>query len=328
MEEDSRHTGPLTKTISFWKVMVEDAQGARTSTGMTAQEWEIGLGKLRQRSLQERTVPASDGQLMGRPFLVEEEYAVALMSPRDETSWLAVLNQAGSDVDHETSELELAENQSLVETSVVTFIPGLNNIFGIVTGSQAAPKASAFALWLTKMFPPTDGSKYTFVADPCVSKKMREKLVRSDGVTSATVRVSTTQANVMRQAQNNLVRRLGEFMQTLQSSDELQVTVTLTVPPGQTPTKDEARNELRDHTRALLEIPGVDKLSAKVLSDHEDRRRREEINFINQKLSVKSLIMTRDDDGRLIKDDSAVRAIRSRATDEALLAELTAADRT
>lgn len=309
------------RTIMYFRVLIEDEASKRTVPTMTAAKWDTGLANQRKKSLLGRTHEVDGERLIGRPFTVEGDPAMSLMTPRDEESWLAIVKQDAQSIDDEKSDYAAEENSELVETSVLAFVPGTNNIFGLVRGSATAPTHKDVANWFTKAFKPGNGKFY--VAVPCTTKEMRKRLKTADGSASTTVRLPLSKAENLTLGGVNL----GEALATMrQKRGEMIVTITLSVPPGTSKQHQDARKLLQEDTELLLEYPGVDMLKANLAVSDMERRRREEVNLIEQRLTAKSAMQTRNEKGEVIREDSAVRAIRARAADEGMAAALAKAD--
>lgn len=314
---------PKKRTIAFFRLMVANANDDRSPTGVTEDEWEQGLINLSGKDVSDCRFEVAGERLIGRAMLVDgTQYALRLMSPRSDESWLAILRYQNEPGHEETEEFVAGNDRDLVETSVIVFVPGLNNVFGIIRGSLSAPTHASVALWLTQMFPP--GADLRFVAEPCLSRKVQQKLDASGGVAKTTVRLGTQSAKSLKNAG---LPNLGSFLKKVENTyGEMIVTVVLQVPPGKSKGHQAARDQLKSDTETLASLSTIKTLKANLVVDDDTARRREEVNFIEQRMTTQTVITTRDDDGNVIRDDSAVRQIVAHGTDAAVMEELRAAD--
>lgn len=315
--------GPRPKTIMFFKLVVEDKAGKRTASKITYAQWDNTLTKLLGQALSARTYSKAGDRLIGQAFTVDgSQVAFRLMQPRDEASWLALLNYAAKTDADEASPFNAGTNRDLVETSVLAFVPGCDNVFGLIRGSATAPTHTDVAKWLTHMFMPKP-DEFFFVAEPCVTREMSKRLKTSDGVSATTVRLHSSKATNLKIGSVNLGAAIAQLHQT---HGEMIVTMTLQVPPGTSKGHEAARDLLKKDTEQLLEYPGVDRLTSNLVVSDMDHRRREEVNLLEQRLSVKTVIATKDNDGNVIREDSAVRQIIHHGTQPEYQTALKAAE--
>jgi hypothetical protein len=320
----ANNDGPRARTVSFFRVVkVSDDQNTVERIGLTADNWETFLSKLHSKPLLERTKQPGGERLIGQSKLIDETYyALKLMSPRDETSWLAILNNQATDPDLETEDFSPGVGRDLVETTIVVFLPSFPNVIGLVRGSTASPSHTSVAAWLTAMGVTEQG--WAVKAEPAMSSQTRAKLNRADGAASTSLRISTSKADALDQAG---ARGLGDYLRRIEDEiGELMVTVTYSIPTGKA--RDAARRQLLEETERLTaaldvsrDTKNYEKLETKlVFIEDEKRRHQEDVNLYEQRITAHTLIPTLDENGKVIRDDNAVRAILAKA--EELEAEL------
>jgi hypothetical protein len=156
--------------------------------------------------------------LIGEVLSVEGDYALKLMEPRDESSWLEILRLEGAAASGGGAEAPAGGEKfagegrdsaavppssigQLVETTIVAFVD--HNLFGMIKGSTSSPSHTAVAEWLDhkingKRLVPK--KEYALVAEPALSKMQRVKPKAANGVREATGRVSTTKATALEEA--------------------------------------------------------------------------------------------------------------------------------
>lgn len=299
--------GPKSRTVSFFRLIKQNDDADSTLVRLPEVRWQNFLSKVSAMKLQDRTRTVDDRKLIGRARLVDGEYALVLMEPRDESSWLTLLNAAATNPDAETEEFNSGDGKELVETTMVVFL-NFGNLIGIVKGSTASPSHTAIAEWLTAMKVVTKGA---IKAQPALSSKTKEKMNAADGAASTTVRLSTSKAQALEKAGS---AQLGGYLRQLESKyGELMVTVTYRVPRGKA--RDDARRELLEETERLTTVLGTETLKSDlVYIEGEKSRRQEEVDFVEQRISAVTYIATRDEAGNVIRDDSAIRSILSVAS--------------
>lgn len=311
--------GEAKRTVSFFRLVVETPD--RNIARVPAADWQAFLGRVRRLDIKGRTWTSPTRRLIGEVLSVDGEYALKLMEPRDENSWLELLRQEsqGSPDAGETAAeaVDLRSLGDLVETSVAAFLPGQANMFGIIRGSTSSPTHTALAEWLDhatvdgRTIVPT--GQGVLRAEPALSREQRRKLDASSGVSKASVRVSTTRAPALRDAGSvDIADALDALKRTY---GHLIVTISLRIPRGKE--HDEARSQLREETMRLNEIVrDAEAVSATLVTyDPEQRSHSEDVDFVAQRVTQKTLVALTGEDGQPIRNESAVRAILAAAAD-------------
>lgn len=325
-----KSNGEASRTVSFFRLVTEDEAGKQRRT--PKKDWQSLLANLKTMSLAERTSEGPTRRLIGEVLSVDGEYALKLMEPRDENSWLEVLKiekakQAGDEGsdDGGTAAVDISDIGTLVETTILTFVLG-ENIFGMIQGSRSSPSHTAVAEWLTSIQfngkPLLPDPKKFLVAEPVLSRAQKRKLKQSDGVSEASVRISTSKAEALERAGSKFLPGMLRSLRQ-EYEDDLIVTVTMRVPRGKA--HDDARTKLKAETQKLRKTVGsAEAVTATLVSyDAEERARSEEVNFVAQRITSKTQVPLLGEDGNPIKNESAVRAILRAADGSAteLLAE-------
>lgn len=105
-------------------------------------DWQAFLATIADLKINDRTHEGPTRRLIGEVLTVDGTYALKIMEPRDENSWLEILRQEAS------AEPVNAESiGELVETTIVAFLDE-GNIVGIIRGSTSSPTHTALAEWL------------------------------------------------------------------------------------------------------------------------------------------------------------------------------------
>jgi hypothetical protein len=247
--------------------------------------------------------------LIGEVLTVDDQYSLKLMEPRDENSWLEILRQENS-----AEALDPAALGELVETTVVDFLPE-GNLVGIIRGSMSSPTHTALAEWLDNV--KVNGRRLfeepncSLRAEPALAKSQRAKLDTAAGASMTSLRISTSMAEEVHAAGSEI---MGDTLRRLKRQyGDIMVTVTLRVPRGKA--YDAARTELKEEAARVLSVAGAaESASATLVSyDERSRSRAEEIDFVAQRITAKTMVPLTGDNGEPIRNTSAVLSIRAAA---------------
>ena len=300
--------GEAKRTVSFFRVVTQNEAGVIER--IKDQDWQKILEHVRHLSLEDRTVLGSSRQLIGNVMSVDGELALKLMEPRNENSWLEILKQSRETEGLDSEAIDPETIGKLVETTIVAFL-GSGNIVGMIRGSTASPTFAALAEWLGGLKIGGRGlslrTGVAIVLEPALSQAQEEKLRKSDGVSKASVRMSTTKAEILNQIGSvNIARTFKSLRETY---GDIVVTITLKVPSGKA--NDAARLELKREAERLRAVSeSAEAVSATLVTyDPESRSHSEEINFVAQRITAQATVPLTGDDGQPIRNDSAVRAI-------------------
>lgn len=303
--------GKAKRTVSFFRLMNETAAGQFERLGTV--DWQKLLETVQGLSLKERTYVGPTRQLIGHVMDIEGgDRALKLMEPRDENSWLEILRKS-EDEDAGGAGADAVDPSvigDIVETTIVVFLPR-GNLVGMILGSTSSPTHTALAEWLDnlviegkRLIPEGKGAVR---AEPALSASQRKRLDASDGVSMASVRISTDKAAQLREAgAEDLAATVDNLQQTY---GNIFVTITLRVPRGRK--NDQVRKELKKEAQRLQRVAAdAEAVSATLVTyDAESRARSDEINFISQRITTAKWVPLTGDDGQPIRNASAVRAI-------------------
>lgn len=299
----------LKRTVSFFRLVVQQESGQLTQ--MKNQPWQNLLATVASLKVKDRTYEGPTRRLIGEVLTVDGEYALKIMEPRDEHSWLEILKAEEAAADFNPDELGV-----LVETSIVAFLPK-KNLFGIIRGSTSSPTHTAVAEWLDhlKIKGKTllDSQKLALRAEPALSQRQKQLLDSSGGVSKASVRISTNKAQQLAEVGSE---QLAASLRSLKETyGDIFVTITLKVPRGKQ--YDEARTELKKEAQRLQKVAGdAESVSATLVHyDAEQRARQEDVDFVSQRITTSKGVPLVGEDGSPIRNSSAVRAILSAVHD-------------
>lgn len=330
------------RTVSFFRLVVEDKDG--NVIQFPAQDWQAFLAKVKKLPLKDRTYESPTRQLIGHVLTVDQDYALKLMEPRDQNSWLEILRRAEEDetaldtsIGDDAAAAEAVEDAedggtdpidpsvigTLVETSLIAFLPD-KNVLGMILGSTSSPTHAALAEWIDMLkingkhlIPEEQG---WLRAEPALSKSQQRRLGSADGVSKASIRISTSKADQLAEAgAEDIATTLRNLGQTY---GNLFVTITLAIPRGKA--NDKARRELKQEAERFRSVSSqAEAVSATLVTyDAESRAHSEEVNFVSQRITMTKTVPLTGSDGEPIRNTSAVRAILAAAYE--LRAELDA----
>lgn len=304
--------GEAVRTVAFF-TLAGEVSATGTTYDLPACDWQTWLEAIRKRPLEERTHDSGDRRLIGEILTVDTDLALKLMEPRSEDSWLELLSldRAGGAT---TQAFDSARLGELVETSVVAFLPDKNR-FGIIRGSTSAPTFAAVAEWVDHMT--VDGKHlvsdgHVVRAQAVVARKQAAKLKHADGAGMTSVRVATSQASAVEEVGSLLAGTLRSLHDTY---GDIVVTVTMKIPRGKD--NDEARSKLKAETDRLRSLGDrVQSLKASLVTyDANAQAHLEEVDFVTQRITTKTVVPVKGENGEPIKNESAVRAILRAAND-------------
>lgn len=299
----------LKRTVSFFRLVVEQQSGQITQ--FPDQSWQALLGQIGLMKVRQRTYAGPTRRLIGQALLVDDEYALKLMEPRDENSWLEIVK-----AEEEAKPFDPTSLGTLVETTIVVFLPQ-KNIFGIIRGSTSSPSQTALAEWLDHLRVKDkrllSDDMQVLRAEPALSQSQRARLDSADGASVASIRISTNKAQQLEDVGS---RELANSLKSLkQIYGDILVTITLRVPRGKE--NDAARRELKKEAQRLQTVAGeAEALSATLVHyDAEQRANQEDVDFVSQRITASMGVPLLGDDGTPIRNESAVRAILAAARD-------------
>ena len=322
------------RTVSFFRLVVEQNDG--NVVQFPAQDWQAFLARVKKLPLKDRTYESPTRQLIGHVLMVDQDYALKLMEPRDQNSWLEILRRAEEDEtaldtsfgddaaaaeavdeaeeDGGTDPIDPSIIGTLVETSLVAFLPA-KNVVGMILGSTSSPSHAALAEWIDmlkingkRLIPEGQGS---LRAEPALSKSQQQRLGSADGVSKASIRVSTSKADQLAEAgAEDIATTLRNLGQTY---GNLFVTITLAIPRGKA--NEKARRELKEEAERFRSVSShAEAVSATLVTyDAEARAHSEEVNFVSQRITMTKTVPLTGTDGEPIRNTSAVRAILAAA---------------
>ncbi|MEV5498679.1 DUF6731 family protein [Nonomuraea fuscirosea] len=260
-------------------------------------DWPQILGKVFHASIKDRTHLGKLRTLVGHVITYDEQDHLLLGKVKDETEWVERINFEDGSIEQFTS----AENQGLLETSVVCFL-AFGNVVGMIRGSTSAPGCSALEEWINGLSLLDREIKVRAI----VNSSAMEKIRKANGARMMELRVGTSKAAVMAESGN----RLGRTMRTLREEyGDIKVTITVEVAADKAHRR--AQHELLDDVMELATHSDVtEKAKARLTYwDNSEDAHAEDVNLMQERITAKRIISSLDDSGQSIRNSSAVAAI-------------------
>lgn len=303
--------GTRKRSVAFYEIVrAKDAVNAR----FEPLDWPTVLDNLKDASIAERRVIHDDDIYLGEAIHLDNANHLVLARLRD-----GDLQQVDWD-SQRIDALELDGNRSVVDTSIICFLP-FGNVIGVIQGSPSAPRPTALQRWLNAI---ESGIPEDIAVVPLVGKSAWEKLEKADSVNLFEMRLRPG-SDMFPSASEGL----GNFASNArkQNPDAL-ITVNIKIPKGRGLSRSSARSrgERRLHTsvRAFLSDFGnlvgphgsVDRAIAHVMLSASDGGAVEEkINFVNDHITASTQVVLPRGSGASPWFETAVRAVLGAAAD-------------
>lgn len=287
------------RTISFYRIL--KYKTAAKNEPLAQIDWYKVLTFLEGQPLARRTSNVGGRILIGEILFYEERAHLKLLKVRDIEAWLGVYN----DQEKSVTDLEFDETNQLYETSIVSFLD-FGNVIGMIQGSTSAPTSSAVVEWLEAL--EVFGSGVHLTSEAVLSNEARTQLQRAPEASRIETTISTTRAQAL-EARGS---RLSPVLRKV-SEEFGPMTVTLILQTSRARDNTEGRQILRSEAENLAAAAGeneVSKAKAKlVYIDADEKTSSQDVDFLKQRITAKRKIGSVDDEGRPIRNESAVQAI-------------------
>ncbi|GIH26094.1 hypothetical protein Aph01nite_44040 [Acrocarpospora phusangensis] len=279
------------RTVAFYEIVTEKHER------MGQVDWPKLLAGLSTAPIKDRMVQGKLRTLVGQVVTYQETDHLLLGKVKDADEWIEQVNFEDGSIE----QFDNAENRGLLETTVVCFLP-YGNVVGMIRGSTSAPGASALEEWINGLgFLEGDVDVRAIV-----SRGAMERIKKADGARSMEFRVGTSKAAAVADAGN----RLGRTIHTLrQEYGDAMITIIVDIPKDKAFRR--ARHELLEDVMQLAEITDVAERAKANLTyfDETDDAKAESVNLMQERITAKRRVPSRDEEGQLIRNSSAVAAI-------------------
>lgn len=287
------------RTISFYRILKHKNTAANEP--LAEIDWYKVLTFLSNQPLARRTSNVGGRILIGEILFYDEGAHLKLLKVRDIEAWLGVYN----DQEKSVTDLEFDQTNQLYETSIISFLE-FGNVIGMIQGSTSAPTASAVVEWLEAL--EVFGSGIHLTTEAVISNEARAKLQRAPEASRIETKISTSKAQALEARGSKISPILRKVTEEFGP-----MTVTLILQTSIAKDNTEGRQILRAEAENLAAAAGENEVaSAKarlVYIDADEKTSTQNVDFLKQRITAKRKIGSIDDQGRPIRNLSAVQAI-------------------
>ncbi|MER5424085.1 DUF6731 family protein [Streptosporangium roseum] len=250
-----------------------------------------------QAKIKERTYPGKLRTLVGQVLTYEETDHLLLGKVKDADEWVEQINFEDGSIE----QFDSAENRGLLESSVVCFL-SYGNVLGMIRGSTSAPGCSALEEWINGIGLLSADVKVRAI----VNQSAMEKIKKADGARVMELRVGTSKAAALEESGS----RLGRTIHSLRR-EYGDATITVIVEVSKDQSYRKARHELLDDVMQVAAHSEVTERATAKLTywDENDDEQAEHVNLMQERITAKRRIPSRDTTGQLIRNSSAVAVI-------------------
>ncbi|WP_146074981.1 hypothetical protein [Streptomyces sp. Ru73] len=303
-------SGQRKKTVAFYEVVrAKDAGHLR----FDRLDWGFVLDNLGALTVHERHMRHDDDVYIGEPINSSQGKHLVLARLRDGD--LQQIDYEAQKIDS----LELDGNRSVVDTTIVCFLP-YGNVIGVIQGSASAPRPTALQRWLNAM---RSGIEEDLAIIPLIGKNAWDKLKEADSVNLFEMRLRPAATSIFPTS----VEGLGDFARHAhkQNPDAL-ITLSIKIPKGRGLSRSaaRARGERRLHASvheflsefgSLVGPHGViDRAIAEVMLSASDGSIVEDkINFVNDHITASKQVTLPRGGGAGPWYEAAVQAVMQAA---------------
>lgn len=292
------------KTVAFYEIVRPKEAGDLRFPHL---DWPQVLSNLGQREMRQRRYRHIDDVYVGDPISVQGRQHLVLARLRD-----GDIQQIDWEHQH-ISDLQLEGNRSVVDTTIICFLP-FGNVIGVIQGSPSAPRPTALQRWLNSM----NVAHEELAVMPLVGKKAWEKLNSAEAVNFFEMRLRPGRMVFPSDAAG-----LGDFSrQAHKQNPDALITLTMKIPKRRGFGRDTARSRgerrLREDVQHFISDFGslvgpdgsVDRAIAHVtLSTSDGALVEDQINFVSDHITAQKPVFLRRSEGQAPWYEAAVHAV-------------------
>ncbi|MEV6693185.1 hypothetical protein AB0M35_17110 [Micromonospora sp. NPDC051196] len=292
------------KLVSFFEV--RDAYGDPLTEIV---DWQDVLAEVAAASLKRREQSIKQVIHWAQVYPHDGAYHLVFARARDE---------AVSSLDRDTGEIldtEADTNKPWVEVSVASFLPETNR-FGYVLGTGASPRSSTLAAWLNRF----GAFEEEISIGPVLSKDVISKI--NGAAEASLVRAKFDSHNATTADGSSL---FGAKHALQDSFGDVEVELVVRVKGRISGRREDERRRVAAAAQDLIGKDFKRAVAQIVNYDDEGNPHREDVDFLNNRITKKKYIDVTDEEGRSVRIKSAVQAINQAA--DAMKADLYDLDR-
>ncbi|MFJ5884295.1 hypothetical protein [Kitasatospora cineracea] len=293
------------KTVAFYEIISRKEAG---DVRMRQIDWQLALANIEHLPPDQRLYRDTSDVYFGEPVHAEGKLHLGLAKLRDGD--VQQVDRTTGHIEH----LQLEENRSIVDTTVICFLP-FGNIIGVLQGTRSAPYTTAIQRWLNAM---DSGIGKDIEIIPLIGKRAMEKLRNAEEVNFFELR--------MRPGPDLLeseIGGLGEMSRRVhRHNPDALITITMKIPKqgffsrgtprsrGERQLRHDAQSFISEYADLMGNHGAVDRAIAHVtLSNSNGELVEEKINFISDHITSQRQVVMRRSEGGAPWHEAAVRAI-------------------
>ncbi|WP_371481533.1 hypothetical protein [Kitasatospora sp. NBC_00315] len=299
------------KTVAFYEIIRPKEAG---DTRMSQVDWQAALSNLGSIPPQQRLYRDTNDIYFGEPVSAEGKKHLGLARLRDGD--IQQVDWEHGHIDH----LQLEENRSIVDTTVVCFLP-FGNVIGVLQGTMSAPRPIAIQRWLNSM---DTGLNRDIAVVPLIGKSAMEKLRSAQEINFFEMRLRPGPDVLAAE-----VGGLGDMSRRIHKyNPDALITLSMKIPKqgffGRGTPRARGERILREDVQAFISQyaslvgsnEAVDRAIAHVMLPNADGELIEEkINFVSDHITSQKSVIMRRSEGGAPWHEAAVRAIMQVAND-------------
>ncbi|QKW20522.1 hypothetical protein HUT16_16920 [Kitasatospora sp. NA04385] len=281
---------------------------------MSNVDWQTVLANIGDIPPERRLYRDTEDIYFGEPVVAGGRMHLGVARLRDRD--IQQIDWVHGRIDH----LQLEENRSIVDTTVVSFLP-YGNIIGVLQGTMSAPRPSAVQRWLNSM---DSGLDRDIAVVPLIGRNAREKLKRAEAINFFEVRLRPGPDLL-----DSDVAGLGDLSRRAhRHNPNALITLTMKIPKqgpfsrgtrrsrGESQLREDVLGFISQYASLVGEGGAVDRAIAHVVLPNGDGDLIEEkINFVSDHITAQRQVMMRRSEGGAPWHEAAVRAITQVATE-------------
>ncbi|WP_116505447.1 hypothetical protein [Micromonospora sp. B006] len=292
------------KLVSFFEV--RDEYGDPLTEVV---DWQDVLAEVASAPLSRREKTIKQVIHWAQVYTYDDAYHLVFARARDE---------AVSSLDRVTGEIldtEADTNKPWVEVSVASFLPGTNR-FGFVLGTGASPRSSTLAAWLNHF----GAFEEQISVGPVLSKDVVGKI---NGAAEASLVRAKFDSDSAATSDGSSLFGARQVLQ--EGFGDVEVELVIKVKGRINARREDERRRVASAAKHLIGKDFKHAVAQIVNYDDEGNAHREDVNFLNNRITKRKYIDVTDEEGRSVRIKSAVQAINQAA--DALKSELYDLDR-
>ncbi len=282
------------RSVAFFEVVeVVDGELVR----IPQLDWESVLKVLEKADVADRTYDEGPRDVIGEVFRWSAARRLLMHRLRDGADWLSEIDWSAGDI----AQIEAAQGKGWLDTSVFHFA-SFGNIVALIQGSANSPGHTVLDAYI-KFLAPFEGVQ--LAVRPLVGKAEIERLQQADELGRIEMKLGAKHAKALQGKKGSLAK----MFKLARKFGDVDVTLILSVPRRKQNSAERINllNEVRDIQELL---PLSDRAKATLYYGPENEAAATRIvELVEHNISVKRLVLTRDEKGEPLKISGAYTTI-------------------